>query len=77
MPEGKNPILQNGTFFFSNMYDDRLLTEFYPKICRESWENAINSQYRAIGRRTTLQMGTNYNSQGPNNADLLAVAYVS
>ena len=77
MPEGKNPILQNGTFFFSNMYDDRLLTEFYPKICRESWENAINSQYRAIGRRTTLQMGTEYNKQGPNNADLLAVAYVS
>ena len=77
MPEGKNPILQNGTFFFSNMYDDRLLTEFYPKICRESWENAINSQYRAIGRRTTLQKGTRYNSQGPNNADLLAVAYVS
>lgn len=77
MPEGKNPILQNGTFFFSNMYDDRLLTEFYPKICRESWENAINSQYRAIGRRTTLQRGTKYNSQGPNNADLLAVAYVS
>ena len=77
MPEGKNPILQNGTFFFSNMYDDRLLTEFYPKICRESWENAINSQYRAIGRRTTLQLGTKYNSQGPNNADLLAVAYMS
>ena len=77
MPEGKNPILQNGTFFFSNMYDDRLLTEFYSKICRESWENAINSQYRAIGRRTTLQRGTRYNSQGPNNADLLAVAYVS
>lgn len=77
MPEGKNPILQNGTFFFSNMYDDRLLTEFYPKICRESWENAINSQYRAIGRRTTLQRGTNYNSQGPNNAPLYAVSYVS
>ena len=77
MPEGKNPILQNGTFFFSNMYDDRLLTEFYPKICRESWENAINSQYRAIGRRTTLQMGTEYNRRGPNNAALLAVSYVS
>lgn len=77
MPEGKNPILQNGTFFFSNMYDDRLLTEFYPKICRESWENAINSQYRAIGRRTTLQKGTDYNSQGPNNARLIATAHVS
>lgn len=77
MPEGKNPILQNGTFFFSNMYDDRLLTEFYPKICRESWENAINSQYRAIGRRTTLQKGTDYNSLGPNNARLIATAHVS
>ena len=77
MPEGKNPILQNGTFFFSNMYDDRLLTEFYPKICRESWENAINSQYRAIGRRTTLQAGTKYNSQGPNNALLVAMTHVS
>ena len=77
MPEGKNPILQNGTFFFSNMYDDRLLTEFYPKICRESWENAINSQYRAIGRRTTLQVGTDYNKYGPNNANLIATAHVS
>lgn len=77
MPEGKNPILQNGTFFFSNMYDDRLLTEFYPKICRESWENAINSQYRAIGRRTTLQKGTDYNNKGPNNALLVAITHVS
>ena len=47
----KNPLLKNGFFFFSNMYDDKLLTEFYPKICRESWMNSVQSQYDSIGRK--------------------------
>lgn len=68
---GVNPLLTNGFFFFSNMYDDSLITDFYQMMCRESWDNSIRSQYHAIGRRRTQK----YNPKvyGIGNIDDLTV----
>lgn len=56
MPEKVvNPLFQTGFFIFSNMYDDSLITDFYKKICNESYDNTIRAQYNAIGRRRMMK----------------------
>lgn len=46
----KNPLFTEGLYFFSNLYDDSLLSDFYPKITREIWSSSYDSQ-KSIGTR--------------------------
>ena len=39
-----NPLFREGFYFFSNLYDDSLISEFYPKITQETWSAAMSSQ---------------------------------
>lgn len=40
----KNPLFTEGLYFFSNMYDDTLLSDFYQKISSEIWSASVDSQ---------------------------------
>lgn len=40
----RNPLFTEGFYFFSNMYDDTLLSDFYPKVISEIWSASMNSQ---------------------------------
>ena len=46
-----NPLYRNEYYFFSNMYDDSLITEFYRKISAESYEKSIAYQQNMFGRK--------------------------
>jgi len=37
----KNPLYRNEYYFFSNMYDDSLITDFYKKITSESYDKSV------------------------------------
>ena len=45
-----NPLFTDGYFFFSGMYDDSLLSKFYPKVSAETYTRAIQTQSNMIGR---------------------------
>ena len=47
----KNPLFRNEYYFFSDMYDDSLITEFYRKISSETYDQSIEYQQNAIGRK--------------------------
>lgn len=47
----KNPLYRNEFYFFSNMYDDSLITDFYRKISRESYERSVSYQQNMLGRK--------------------------
>ena len=46
-----NPLYRNEFYFFSNMYDDSLITDFYRKISTESYERSIDYQQNMLGRK--------------------------
>ena len=46
-----NPLFRNEFYFFSNMYDDRLITEFYRKISAESYQHSKEYQQAMLGRK--------------------------
>lgn len=46
-----NPLYRNEYYFFSNMYDDSLITDFYRKITAESYERSIGYQHNMLGRK--------------------------
>jgi len=46
----KNPLYRNEYYFFSNMYDDSLITDFYKKITSESYDKSVYYQQHAVGR---------------------------
>lgn len=47
----KNPLYRNEYYFFSDMYDDSLITEFYRKISSESYDRSISYQQNMLGRK--------------------------
>ena len=47
----KNPLFRNEFYFFSGMYDDSLITDFYRKICSESFDRSVLYQHNVIGRK--------------------------
>lgn len=49
-----NPLYRNEYYFFSGMYDDSLITDFYRKISAESYDQAINYQHNMLGRKRFL-----------------------
>ena len=46
-----NPLYRNEFYFFSNMYDDSLITDFYRKISAESYTKSIDYQQKMLGRK--------------------------
>ena len=46
-----NPLYRNEFYFFSNMYDDSLITDFYRKISAESYTKSIEYQQKMLGRK--------------------------
>ena len=46
-----NPLYRNEYYFFSDMYHDSLITEFYRKITTESYDRAIDYQNNMLGRK--------------------------
>ena len=47
----KNPLFRNEYYFFSDMYDDSLITDFYKKISSESYDRSIEYQQNMLGRK--------------------------
>lgn len=47
---GANPLFTDGFFFYSSMYDDAVIGEFYRKISAESYSRATAYQHGMIGR---------------------------
>ncbi len=50
-----NPLYRNEFYFFSGMYDDTLITDFYRKICAETYTKSIEYQHNMIGRKRNYQ----------------------
>lgn len=46
-----NPLYRNEYYFFSNMYDDSLITDFYRKISAGSFERSVSYQQNMLGRK--------------------------
>ena len=49
-----NPLYRNEYYFFSGMYDDSLITDFYRMISSESFERSIHYQQNMLGRKRHL-----------------------
>lgn len=47
---GANPLFTEGFFFYSSMYDDTVIGEFYRKISAEAYSQATEYQHGMIGR---------------------------
>lgn len=47
---GVNPLFVDGFFFYSSMYDDAVIGEFYRKISAETYSRATAYQHGMIGR---------------------------
>lgn len=61
-----NPLFQNGFYFFSGMYDDKIIVDLYKQIQRESFSQSKNIQDFTIGRKLSLDSEDlcNLNSNG-------------
>ena len=46
-----NPLYRNEYYFFSGMYDDSLITDFYRKITSESYDRSVLYQHNMLGRK--------------------------
>lgn len=46
-----NPLYRNEFYFFSNMYDETLITDFYRKISTESYARSKEYQQNMLGRK--------------------------
>lgn len=46
-----NPLYRNEYYFFSGMYDDTLITDFYRKISAETYEKSTHYQHNMLGRK--------------------------
>lgn len=49
-----NPLYRDEYYFFSNMYDDSLITDFYRKISSETFSKSLDYQQGMIGRKRHL-----------------------
>ena len=57
-----NPLYRNEYYFFSSMYDDSLITDFYRKISAESYDRSVLYQQNMIGRVRNRQVPNIYYS---------------